>query len=169
MARIVCRHPAVQKRQGCTNAVGQVVSNQLAGLVVVGQERHQCSSQDAGKQQGDNIQPSLVEPAGQIRGDQDGHHAASTGRDLQQSRLLAVVSKPFDKRRLERGHGAVRHRTRNRDQAQQPGLGVQETLDCLTGLKMLVLDSGLVFAQAFNGPDLFLVGEARGHWVVGEH
>ena len=66
MAGEVGCDPRVKEWERCANAIGEVVSDQLAYLGVAGEESHECTAENTGDEQRNDVQAALVESAGEI-------------------------------------------------------------------------------------------------------
>nr|POE62896.1 hypothetical protein CFP56_03799 [Quercus suber] len=64
VAGIVGGHPAVEERKAAADGVGEIVADQLPGLVVRGQERHERAAEDARDHERDDLAATLVVATG---------------------------------------------------------------------------------------------------------
>ena len=188
MAGEVGRDPGVHERQRGPDAVGHVVTDQLAVFGVGGQEGHEGAADGARDEQADDEDGALVEAAGGIGRADDGDDGDSARGDREEGRLFGSVAEsecrqekrvlnlrkvcegndhvPLDNGSLITADRSIRHVHRGHDQTQHPGMRVLQALQGLFGLEMLVLNTGLVFPQSLNRPDLLVVRQAGAHRVV---
>lgn len=165
---MMLKHKGLNAHLPCD--MSEIVASHLRRGVILRSESKQAPAENTSKQRPENdVKCAGVELRRAPCSEQDADDRDASTGDLEQSGLVAREAEAFDQNRLETTNRSVRNRSRNGDDREKPSLRIGQALYNLVGFEVLVLDTGLVLAQSFDGCDFLCVGQfASRHRVVGQ-